>query len=342
MKKVIPLFLAIAAIVFALFLLKPTPDKSTETPKPEISEKKRPDNLSVRLPIPAVDTGFSPFYLAVDKGFFEKAGLAVDLKPGSPELNPIKMVSSGTDSFGLIGGPELLFNARSKDAPVVGVALLGRDADLAGLITLKSSGLTQLSQLQGKRVGFFYGHITTDILHMLFQKEGLKVTEVDTGFDYGQLISGKIDAQWAFKTTAGINLPAKGIEINFISAADYDIKTHSYTVIANAKFIAENPDIAKRFVGALIEATQYSLAHPEEAIVAAMKRDPNFKEGIGKQQLPLYNKAILNQARIGEYLPEDQKTTVKQMQSANLLPVAFEIEGAFNPKFVEDFYAKKP
>ncbi len=85
--------------------------------------------VTLRLPIPVVDTGLSPFYLAIDKGMFAKYGLDVTLEPGSAQLNPIQTVLQGTDTFGLIGGPELLLSARARGASVVAVSLLHKDSD---------------------------------------------------------------------------------------------------------------------------------------------------------------------------------------------------------------------
>jgi NitT/TauT family transport system substrate-binding protein len=338
MKKNISVFIllaVIAAVIGGFIYFGKRSNSGLPTPEPNQAPS---TEVSVRLPIPVADTGFAAFYLAVDNGFFKKHGLKVTLQPGSPELNPVKMVSQNTDQFGLLGGPELLLSARNKGAPIIGVALLGKNADFAGIVALKSSGLTKLDQLQGKKVGFFIGHISTDILHMLFKKENIKVEEIDTGFDYGQLISGKIDAEWAFRTTAGIILPAKGVEINFISPADYGIHTHGYTVVVNQEYAKQNPDIVKRFVAAIIAATKYSTEHPQEAVAATMKRDPNFKQAVGDAQVVLYNKAITNHDRLGAFSKNDLDATSDQMKAAGLLPTEFNPAAAFDEQFIEAYY----
>lgn len=338
MKKILPILLLLISGLLAVVYFNHDSPSVVRTGPTEHAEA--PIELSVRLPIPAADTGFAPFYLGIDKGFFEKQGLKVILQTGSPELNPVKMVSQKVDQFGLLGGPELLLTARNKKAPIVGVALLGKNADLAGIVTLKSSGLTKLEQLQGRKVGFFYGHISTDILHMLFQKENIKVDELDTGFDYGQLINGKIDAQWAFRTTAGINLPAKGIEVNFIGASDYGIHTQGYTVVVNEEYANLHPDVVKRFVAAIIDATKYAANHPEDEVEATMKRDPNFKPAVGKAQVALYNKVIHNHDQLGEFSNADLQATAAQMKAANLLPEDFDAAAAFDGRFAAAYYSQ--
>src|SRR5438046_1436831 len=126
---------------------------------------------------------------------------------GSKELNPVKTVATNQDTFGVLGGPDTLLVARSKGQPLQAIAVLHRNSNFPCLLALKSSGITKVEQLTGKKVGFFYGHISTDVLRSFLRKTGVKVEEVDVGFDYTQLINGGVAAQWAFTVTAGIDLP---------------------------------------------------------------------------------------------------------------------------------------
>lgn len=314
-----------------------SPNGNQPSPSPTSS----PTAVSVRLPIPVADTGFAPFYLGVDKGFFAKNNLNVTLEPGTPELNPVKMLSQGTDQFAVLGAPELLLTALSKGAPLVGLALLHKDANLFGVITLKESRITQVSQLEGKKVGFFYGHISTDILRMLFKKENINVEEVDVGFDYSQLISGKLPAQWGASTTAGITLPAKGVEINFINPADYGIVTQGLIVVTTEKMIKEQPQTVQAFVKSVLEATTYSLDHVEESIQATIKRDPNFSPEVGEKQLAVYNPSIKRNNPIGNISEEVMQQTKEQMLTVDLIPVDLDIKSAYDPQFVEQFHQKE-
>lgn len=295
-------------------------------------------HVSLRLPIPAVDMGFAPYYIGVDKGIFAKHGLDVALEPGTPELNPVKMVAQGQNEFGLIGGPELLLSGRSKGAPIKGLLLLNRNSNFTVVITLKDSGITTLAQLAGKRVGFFVGHISTDILHMLFKKNGVSIEERDVGFDYGPLIAKDIDAEWGFRTTGGINLPARGVGINMINPADYGIVTHGYVVMANEKVIAERPAIVQSFVDAVIESVEYELAHPEEAIQAARSRDPNFQQDVAEKQAAIYHETIRNNLRVGWIEMTDMEQVRNQMAEAGLLPAGLDVTGAFDTAFVKTHY----
>jgi NitT/TauT family transport system substrate-binding protein len=292
--------------------------------------------VSLRLPIPVVDTSFSPYYLAQDKGFFLKHKLNVTLEPGTPELNPVKMLTQGVDEFAVLGGPELLFSARAKGAPLVAIALIHKDSDFVVIVSPKSSGLIKVSQLKGKKVGFFYGHISTDILHMLLEREKVGVEEVDVGFNYGPLISGELDAQWAFRTTAGISLPAKGYEINIISPADYGIVTQGHVLVTTEKMIKEQPEIVQNFLNAIMDSLSYSLDHVQEAIDSAVVRDPTFQPSVGRKQLEIYNKAIRNNARLGLVTEDMMEKTKVQMTEVGILPIDFDVRAAYTTRFIEE------
>ena len=80
------------------------------------------------------------------------------------------MVTVGTDTFGVLGGPDTLLVARSSGAPPQAIAIIHRNSNFACVITKKESGLNQVEQLAGKQVGFYYGHISTDVLRNYFPR----------------------------------------------------------------------------------------------------------------------------------------------------------------------------
>jgi NitT/TauT family transport system substrate-binding protein len=299
-------------------------------------------NVSLRLPIPVPDTGFAPYYLCIDKGICAKHGINLKLEPGSPELNPVKMLSQGTDQFAVIGNPEILLTAKSKGAPILGIALVHRNANFVTILALKKSNITKLSDLQGKKVGFFYAHSSTDVLRMLFKKQNIQVQEVDVGFDYGQLITGKLDAQWAFRTTAGISLPAKGVEVVAISPNEYGITTHGQMVLTSEKMLEEQPQVVQAFTNAILESIAYSLDREQEAIDATIKREASFKPQVGKQQLAIYNAAIRNHDKIGWISDEDMEQTKEQMLVLDIFSKDFNSKSAYTNQFVENYYKGNP
>ena len=308
--------------------------------KRKAKEGNKVDEISIRLPIPVVDGGFAPYYLAQDKGIFEKYNLKVKLEPGSTELNPVKMVGQGVDQFAIVGGPELLMTARSNNVGIKAIGLLHVNANFVTILTKKDSPYKKLSDLQGQKVGFNYGHISTDVLRSLFLQENITVEEVDVAFNYNLFLADKLPAQWAFTTTAGLTLREKGYEFNDISPADYGIVTHGHTIITSEKLIKENPDLVKRFISAIIEATNYSLEHVDESIEAMQNRDKDFSASLAEKQLTINNQTILNNSEvlwIDATLLEDTKNRLVRLK---IVPENFDLNASFDNSFLKEYYKK--
>ncbi len=262
--------------------------------RPAAEDAARPVVVNVRFPIPIIEAGQSSFYVAQDKGYYADEHLDVKFEMGSKELNPVKTVATGQDTFGVLGGPDTLLVARSKGQPLKAVSVIHRNSNFSCLLTLKSSGITKVDQLRGKKIGFYYGHISTDVLRNLLRQQKIKYTEVDAGFDYNQLIAGRIDAEWGFTVTAGLDLPAKGVPVNIISPADYGIITDGYTIFATDQTIQSQPDVVARFVRATQRGIRYTMEHPEEANDALLRRDSTLDKALSLKRVLAYNAVTSN------------------------------------------------
>jgi NitT/TauT family transport system substrate-binding protein len=297
--------------------------------------------VSVRLPIPVADGAFAPYYVAQDKGIFEKHGLNVTLEAGSAELNPIKMVDLGKNKFGILGGPELLMTGISKGAKITGIGLLHKNSDFVVILTKKNSKYKTLQELNGQKVGFNIAHISTDVLRSLFIKENIKVEEVDVGFNYNLFIADRIPAQWAFRTTAALTLPTKGVELNIISPADYGIKTHGHTLIVNNQFLKDESDVVENFLKAIIEATEFSLNNIDETVMITCKRDKSLTEDIVRKQLAFYNKTILSNEKILWIDENCLKETKERLINLGLIENSFSITNIIDNSFLKKIYTVK-
>lgn len=107
---------AIVCLAGLLFAVVVPACSCRSNPVPPV--KKQLHEVSVRFPIPMVESGQASFYLAQDRGYYEREGLKVSWQMGSKELNPIKMVAAGSDTFGVIGGPDTVLVARAQGQPV--------------------------------------------------------------------------------------------------------------------------------------------------------------------------------------------------------------------------------
>lgn len=310
------------------------------------TKQKKDDKLteiSVRMPIPIIEAGQTTFYAAQDQGYYKDEGLDVKFELGSKELNPVKMVATGQDDFAILGGPDALLTAVSKGQKLKAIAIIHRNSNFPCLLTLKSSGITKLEQLQDKKVGFFYGHISTDVLRALFNQNSINVTEVDVGFDYNQLIAGQIAAEWAFTVTAGLELPAKGVEINMISPADYGIITHGYTIFASEEMINNHPETVLGFLRASLKGVKFTMEHPDEALESLLKRDEKLDKDLNIIRQAAYNAVTSNSVEYSAgYMDFIMfKETYDRLVAEKVITEPLDIKQVYTTKFLSEIY-KKP
>ena len=301
-------------------------------------ERPSPDRISVRLPIPVIEAGQTPFYVAADRGFYEAENLVVKFELGTPELNPVNMVSTENDDFGILGGPDTLLVANGNGADLQAIAILHYESNFPCLLVLESAGISRLDQLRDKKVGFFYGHISTDVLRNLFRKENVRVEEVDIGFDYNQLLTRRISAAWAFRVTAGLDLPAAGHPVQILSPADYGITTHGYTVFARREYLGANPDLVIRFLRATFRGVAYSLKNPEAANEILLKRDPTIDRDLSLRRLQLYN-AVSSAPPLRQFGFMNAKMfqeTYSRLIEEQVIERQFDPMTAFTTAFLED------
>lgn len=299
--------------------------------------------ISVRLPIPIVESGQSTFYLAQDRGYYANKNLAVSLNlaGAGSDQGPVRMVESRQDTFGVLGGPDTLIVGRSQGLPIKAIAIIHRNSNFPCLISLKESGIERVEQLEGKKVGFFYGHISTDVLRNLFSKSNVTVEEVNVGFDYSLLREGKLDAQWAFRVTAGLDLAAEGFGLNFIKPEDEGIFTHGYTIFAHEDTIAEKPMLVERFLRATFQGVRHAMARPTDANDTIVGRSPGINSTLSLERQRLYNSVTSNSDAfpIGYMDYSMWNETYQRLNEEGVLKNEFDVREAYTTEFLESIYS---
>ena len=82
---------------------------------------------------------FAGYYVALDKGFYEDAGLDVTIKPGGPDIGPEQVIAGGGADVIVDWMPAALA-AREKGLPLVNIAQPFKKSGMM-LTCLKESGI---------------------------------------------------------------------------------------------------------------------------------------------------------------------------------------------------------
>lgn len=294
--------------------------------------------INVRLPITIIEAGQVPFFAAKELGFYAEKGLDVDLTIGDPRANSLDHIAEGKFDIGVLGGPDTLIKARSDGYPLKAFALLHHDSNFPCILSLKKSDIKTLQDLNNKKVGFYYGHVSTEILRNLFKQEGITVEEIDAGFNYQKLLNGEVDAMWAFRVTAAVEFQKKEIPVNIINPADYGISSHGYTLFAGEKTLENEYEEIKAFTEATYKGLQYSIEQPEEAVRFLLAADPYLDTDLNLTRLKMYNEVTATEP-YGLITKELLDSSYKRLKNSNQLNSDFDL----NDVIAKEFHGgKKP
>ncbi len=215
---------------------------------------------------------FAGYYVAKEKGFYEKAGLDVSIQPGGPDFPAIQMVAGGSEQFGVTGADQILM-ARSKGVPVVAVAVIYRENPFV-LFSLKKSGITKAAQFPGKNIGLKIGGSEELIYRAVLKSAGIdkgSLHEVPVKFDLSPLLTGQVDVWPGYLINEVIAAEEKGFDTAVIRPADYGVAMYADTLFTTERLLNEKPDLVKKFVGAAIMGWTDAAAAPDAAARTTVK-----------------------------------------------------------------------
>ncbi|HEY90794.1 MAG TPA: ABC transporter substrate-binding protein [Dehalococcoidia bacterium] len=216
------------------------------------------------------NTNHTGIFVAEAKGYFEDAGLDVDIiQPG--EVRPEAAIASGATDFG-ISFQEQVTLARADDIPVVSIAAVIQH-NTSGFASAASLNVTGPADFEGLRYGAWGSPFEEPTLEVLMKCAGAdfsKLEIVNTGWsDPLALIDEKqIDMAWIFYGWQGFQAQQQGVALNVVMMEDYfDCIPDYYTpvVIASEETIATRPDVTRAVIKALSRGYEFAVKNPGEA-----------------------------------------------------------------------------
>ncbi|HET8743381.1 MAG TPA: ABC transporter substrate-binding protein, partial [Gaiella sp.] len=94
---------------------------------------------------------FAGYYAALEKGYYDQAGLDVTIKVGGPSITPETVVAGKRAEFGIDWLPNL-FATREKGSNLVSIAQVFARSGMTEL-TWRDSGINTIKKMRGKKVG---------------------------------------------------------------------------------------------------------------------------------------------------------------------------------------------
>ena len=217
------------------------------------------------------NTNHTGLYVAQKLGYFEEAGLEVEIVQ-PPEDGAVVLVASGKAQFGVSFQDSLAPALIEGDAiPVTAVASVIQH-NTSGIISRAGEGMDRPKGMAGHSYATWNGAIELATIEKVVEADGGDYSKVElipstVTDEVSALKTNSVDSIWIFYAWAGVKTELEGLETDYFAFADIDPVFDYYTpvIISGNKFLEENPETAKAFLSALSKGYEFAIENPEEA-----------------------------------------------------------------------------
>ncbi len=223
--------------------------------------------------VPSVQ--FTPFYVGIEKGFFEDAGIDLTMDYGY-ENDYLKLVGTNDSQF-MVGSGDQVVLGRAQGLPVRYVMRWYTKYPVV-IASISGSGITTPADLEGKSIGI-PGPFGASYVAFRGILEAAGLTESDVkmesiGFTQPAALSeGAVDAAVVYAANTPVVLAAEGIDTDIITMDEY-LQIPANGLVTNEETINNSPELVRDMLAATLKSIQYTLDNPDEAFQIALKYVP--------------------------------------------------------------------
>lgn len=230
------------------------------------------------------NTNHTGLYVAQEKGYFEKAGLEVEIVQ-PPEDGAEVLVASGKAQFG-ISFQDSLVPAFAGDSPLPVKAVAAvLQHNTSGILSRKGEGMDRPKGMEGKKYATWDLDLEKATIKNVIEADGgdfSKVTLIPSTVtdEVSALESKSVDAIWVFYGWGGIATEVAGLATDYFAFGGINPELDFYTpvIIGNTAFMEENPDIAKAFLDAVRQGYEFAIEDPAAAADILCNASPELNK----------------------------------------------------------------
>ena len=284
----------------------------------------------------------APYYGAWEKGIFAEHGFDITITRGYGSGDTVVKLAAGSFDFGVADIGAVMTARAKENVPVRTIATLYTHSPHS-LFVLESSGITDFSDLEGKRIGITPGNSHRVYFPSIAAASGtdpdrIRWVNMDGGAMATQLIAGNIDAAPFFSIHHYFQNKAAesvGESITVLPFVEVGFAIYSATLIASDRMIDEQPELVERFVAAVHAAFEWARDNPAEACELHIVRVPEvqFDDCMGSLSATL--EFVFNdhsaETGLGGVSPERAETTWREVANAQDLDPDWDFWQVFAP-----------
>lgn len=228
------------------------------------------------------NTNHTGLYVAQEKGYFEEAGLDVEIVQ-PPEDGAEVLVASGKAQFGISFQDSMVPALSGDDAlPIEAVAAVLQH-NTSGIISRKGEGMDRPKGMEGKKYATWNLDLEKATLKNVIEADGGDFSKVEmipsmVTDEVSALESKSVDAIWVFYGWGGIATEVAGLETDYFEFRDINSVFDFYTpvIIGNSGWMKDNADTTKAFLSAVKKGYEFAIDDPEGAADILCKAAPEL------------------------------------------------------------------
>lgn len=269
-------------------------------------------------------------------------GLDIKIEAGADNIDPIKLVKSGSNDFGVASADRIL-TANEKGADLVAIGVINYTSPTC-FLAKESKNIKTAKDFEGKTVGILTGTNTEYIYKALITSANLdkkKIKEVEIPFDLATFIADKYDVRPAFIYDETVSLDAKNIKYSIVEPKNFGVHFLGTVYFTTKEMIEKKPEIVQAFVNTMADGWKAALINPEKSISYLKKFDKNIDEN---RELIAFKKGIeYFKGEKGKVLFADMNEWQAMANTLKNLGVIqnTDIKASINYTFLDKYYMTK-
>ena len=282
------------------------------------------------------------YFVAIEKGYYARENLDVDIVRSPGSANTIKQVANGTAQIGFADAFAVVLGRANDGVPVKLVAMLYPRPPHA-VYVLKGSGIASPKDLEGKTLADTAFSSVPKLFATYAKAAGFDASKtkwVTANNDAlpGMLSAGRVDGIGQF--TVGeplLAIAAAPKEVLGLPYADAGLDYYSNGIVAADETLRSNPELVRRFVRATLDGLKAAMANPQEAGEIMHRRHPEIDLRIAIEETEKVRQlAQQPNAALGSIDPARVQKTIDVVGSAFELKSRVATADVYAPGFLPE------
>ena len=229
-----------------------------------------------------IEGDHSPWFVALEKGYFPQQGLDVTIQRGYGSPDTVKKVATGVAHIGFADMGSLIM-AIADGIPAKAIMGGNMSEPCALFSAREDANITTPKEAEGKTIGGPPADVCIVFLGAVMEQVGadyskVKIINMDAPTRLPMLAAGKIDSAASFYEKEILFKKALQQANKTMVSFRFDkyLDKYSCAVIAHDKIIKEEPGVLKGFIVALLKGYKDVLKDPDFGGASIMRLHPEF------------------------------------------------------------------